>query len=291
MILFFLFYNDLVADLENARPEVLAQAFMEKCLDQGEKETICRQHTIEMFGNTGLTQIDINIERGLDRSETGGFTSILSKGTRDVRSRPMNKSDCILPNTIYYGGLCHCRLFYDFGEPAKKGCWRCRPKCTKNAICTQRSGCKCANFTIGDGYKSCNTHIPKIKRAYTKKDHKTVFVEIKPVEWEYPHQAFCKFNSGITEGLLITSDTIQCTRMRRRDGRVDVSWDSLVFTRQNVLINNEEQQEKDFGPIILLILIVFLLLATYFMFVSFHKKISENDLNSYLSQVDKSGKL
>ncbi|EAY11773.1 hypothetical protein TVAG_106680 [Trichomonas vaginalis G3] len=266
---------------------------MEKCLDQGANEVKCRQSTLEMFGNAGLTKIDVNLQSGIDKSETGGFTTIVKKGTRDVRSVTMNRTDCTLPNTIYYGGQCHCRLFFDFGEPAKKGCWRCRPKCSKDALCTQTEGCKCPNFTIGDGYSRCEVHVPKIKRAYVKKDKKVIFVEIKPIKWSYPHVAFCKFANTIIEGQLISSDTIKCVRNKRKtkNTKVDVSWDSFAFTHQNLPISELDTPDVDFGPIILFIIVSFIALGGYFMFVSFSKGQTEQHLNEYFDQVQQSGKL
>ena len=281
-----------IEDLANADTDVLAQAFMERCLDQGGEETACRAKTIEMFGTSGNTRIDINIGGSLiDGNRIG---NIISRGSRDLRSRTVPRSECTQAHTIYYGGQCHCRLFYDYGDPIETGCWRCRPRCHASASCTQHRGCVCNNFTLGDGYKKCETHIPHIVRAYTKPDKKTVIVDIKAVKWTSPTTAFCKFNNIIIEGTLIGNNTIKCVRKnkKKKNTKVEISWDSITFSHQEMPVIDFEDTETDyFGPIVLGIVIIFIALAVYVMFIYKRGTDGDMDLESYADNAMKTGKL
>ena len=295
MILLYLIifsFSFSIEDLADADNDVLAQAFMERCLDQGGEEVKCRLKTLEMFGTAGNTRIDINIGGGIIDGHR--FGPIISKGSRDLRSKTVPKSECTAQHTIYYGGQCHCRLFYDFGDPISTGCWRCRPRCHTNAICTQYGGCICNNFTLGDGYKKCDAHIPEIKRAYSKEDKKTIIIEIKPVQWETPHIAFCKFNNIVIEGSLIKNDTIKCVRKnkKKKNTKVDVSWDAITFSHQQILVLDIEKVETDFGGrIILAIVLVFILLTFYVMFLYNRNSSNEIDFETYAENAMRTGKL
>ncbi|EAY12464.1 hypothetical protein TVAG_128780 [Trichomonas vaginalis G3] len=280
-------------DLSDADSDVLAQAFMERCLDQGGEENHCREKTIEMFGTAGNTRIDIHLRGGLDTSETGGVSEIISKGKRDLRSRTVPRSECTKPHTIYYGGQCHCRIFYDFGDPIDSGCWRCRPRCHNRATCTMHRGCQCNNFTLGDGYRRCDTNIPTIVRSYSKPDRKTIFVTIKPVPWESPKTVFCRFNNIIVEGTLLSNTTVKCVRKnkKKKNTKVDISWDSITFTKQKVLVSDIEEVDSDFAPLILIVVVMFVLLAFYFIFLYKRKESKEKDFDRMISAFEQKGKL
>ena len=281
-----------IEDLADADNDVLAQAFMERCLDQGGEELNCRLKTVEMFGTSGNTRIDIRIGGGIIDGHK--FGPLVSKGSRDLRSKTVPRSECTAAHTIYYDGQCHCRLFYDYGDPIDTGCWRCRPRCHANAMCTQHRGCICNNFTQGDGYKKCDAHIPIIRRAYSKEDKKTIIIEIKPVKWAFPHIAFCKFSNIIVEGSLIANDTIQCIRKNRKkkNTKVDVSWDAIAFTHQQVPVLDFDKVDTDFGgPIILAIVLLFIGLTIYVMFLYNKGSSQEQDFENYAENALKTGKL
>lgn len=295
LLLSFIF-STLADDLMNANQHVMAQAFMERCIDQGDDEVTCREKTIEMFGTTGLTEIDININpKGGAKQVTDDLPVrvLFHKGSKDTRSRTCNKSECIAPNTIYYGGQCHCRLFFDHGSPIGKGCWRCKPKCKSHAICTLNDGCQCQNYTVGDGYKKCETHIPTILRVYSKLDMKTVIVEIKSVPWNYPRVAYCKFSNVVVEGKLITNHTIKCVRKTtiKKDTKVDVSWDSISYTHQKMEVIDRDLSDGDIGPIIIIVVIIFFLIIVYFLFLLNKGASKGMDLDKYADAVAATGKL
>lgn len=282
-----------IDDLSDADSDVLAQAFMERCLDQNAPENHCREKAIEMFGTAGNTRIDVHIRGGLDLSESGGISEIISKGKRDLRSKTVPRSECNKPNTIYYGGQCHCRLFYDFGDPISTGCWKCRPRCHQHATCTQDKGCLCNNFTLGDGYRKCDTHIPTIVRSYSKPDRKTIMVTIKPVIWESPKTVFCKFNNIIVEGSLVSNNTVKCVRKnkKKKNTKVDISWDSVTFTKQRVEVSDVEVEDSDFAPLFIMIVVIFVLLGFYFIFLYHRGSSQEKDFDEMISFVEKGGKL
>ena len=118
MILFFslifLTTSSLSDDLADADSATTAQAFMERCIDQDGDENLCRERTIEMFGTSGLTEIDISM-KSKEEEEGSNFIMLFHKGTKDKRSIAIDRSECTAPNTIYYGGKCRCRVFYDYG--------------------------------------------------------------------------------------------------------------------------------------------------------------------------------
>ena len=282
-------------DLIHADDDTVAQAFMERCIDQKGDEVLCREKTISMFGTSGLTDIDINLNgKKVTKNEDNQLMTVLiHRGRKDKRSVTCHKSECVAPNTIYYGGQCHCRLFFDHGNPLETGCWRCKPKCKNSAICTQHDGCVCKNYTVGDGYKKCEIHVPNIIRAYAKSDMKTIMVDIKPVTWQFPHVAYCKFSNIIIEGKLISNSTIKCVRKSsiKKDTKVDVSWDSLTFSHQKMEVSERDHTESDIGPVIIGVVMLFLLIIVYFGFL--YKKGSSKgvSLEKYAERIAAGGKL
>ena len=298
MILFysflFLISSSLSDDLADADSATTAQAFMERCIDQDGDEKLCRERTIEMFGTSGLTEIDINMKSKNDEeSASNSFIMLFHRGTKDKRSVAIDRSECTAPNTIYYGGKCRCRVFYDYGDPAGVGCWRCKPKCKALAICTQDRGCICQNYTVGDGYRKCETHIPHIVRAYAKSDLKTIMVEIDPIIWNYPRDAYCKFSSLIILGKLISNNTIKCVRRTsiKKDTKVDVGWDDFTFSHQKMEIGRNMSEDGEIGPIILGIVVLFFVLVVYVMFLFQRGAKKEVSLEEYANRAVATGKL
>ena len=218
---------------------------------------------------------------------------LFHKGTKDKRSIACDRSQCTAPNTIYYGGKCRCRVFYDYGNPIGTGCWRCKPKCKSMAVCTQDKGCVCQNYTVGDGYKKCEAHIPHIVRAYSKSDLKTIMVEIDPIQWNYPRPAFCRFSTVIIEGKLISNHTIKCVRRTtiKKDTKVEVSWDNFAYTHQKIGIGRNVGEDGDMGPIVLGIVVLFLVIILYFLFLFQRGAKKGESLEEYAERATATGKL
>ena len=160
-------------------------------------------------------------------------------------------------------------------------------------MCTQFNGCQCNNYTVGDGYKKCETHIPTILRAFSKLDQKTVIVEIKTIPWNYPRVAYCKFSNVVVEGKLITNHTIKCVRKTtiKKDTKVDVSWDSIAYTHQRVEVMDRDFGDGDMGPIIFGIVIIFFVIIVYFLFLLNKGASKGMDLDNYADTVAMTGKL
>jgi len=291
-LLFFIAASD--EELWDMDRDLLAQAFMERCIEQGEDETRCRESAIQMFGSSGNTKIDINMRKFISDIEAlRDLSSYSGKGKQDLRSSTVPKSMCKKENTIYYGGQCHCKVGFSYGDPVKTGCWRCRPKCNSLATCHQLDGCICNNFTVGDGIKKCSTHIPKILKSYSKADEKTIMVIIEPVDWSFPHPAFCKFGNMIIEGQLISEDTIECIRKnrKRKESKVDVSWDSISFTHQRMSIEDARPDTPSSSPLIIAVILLVVVVSFYFFFLFQKKSLAEKKLVRYVENAEKRGAL
>lgn len=83
-----------------------------------------------------------------------------------------NATKCRVKNTYRdENGICKCKPHY-FGDPdvLSIGCWTCRPKCHRNAVCTGPSVCKCNGGYYGDGINYCkpNHFLPKIVSIHPK---------------------------------------------------------------------------------------------------------------------------
>ena len=278
----------------NMDQDLLAQAFMERCVEQGEDESQCRTTTIQMFGTSGNTKIDINMKKFyVDIEGLRDLGTYSGKGKQDLRSKTVPKSLCNKENVIYYGGQCHCKLGFTNGDPVSTGCWRCRPRCNIQATCYQKEGCICNNFTIGDGIRRCATHIPKILRSFSKNDEKTILVQIEPIDWTFPHPAYCKFSNLIVEGQLVSPNMIECVRRtrKRKESKVDISWDSISFTHQRVVIEDTNDAINNNAPLILAGIILILSISLYFLFLFQKKNSTEIKLEKYIEKVNKRGVL